>query len=106
MMDDYVFLEDVGRRVGGWGREIVQGGFGSANANANVGKGSSTRGGQSKRDILKMQLEAKDIQVDLLPLGMHRRKLNQSTWDPKSVFVQLPKKKLIFHFSKESKLRS
>jgi hypothetical protein len=72
MMDDYVFLEDVGQRVGGWGWEIIQGGFGSTN----VGKGSSMRAGQSKRDILKMQLEAKDIQVNLLPLGMHKWKLS------------------------------
>jgi len=100
MVDDYVFLEDVGRRVSDWGREIVQGGFrnsdnagSSARKADNRGGGPRGRGrgrgrgegGNSKRDILKMQLEAKDIEVDLLPLGMDRRRLNQSTWDFKCV---------------------
>jgi len=97
MVDDYVFLEDVGRRVSDWGREIVQGGFqnsskaGGLTDNRGVGSrgrgrgGGGGRGGHSKRDILKMQLEAKDIEVDLLPLGMDRRRSNQSTWDFKCV---------------------
>jgi len=101
-MDDYVFLEDMGRKVGDWGTEIVRGGYVVGNANAR-GRGDSrgqgrTRGrgrgaggasGQprTKRDILKMQLEARDIEMDLLPVGMEKRKLNQSTWDFKYVSV-------------------
>ncbi|CAA7260228.1 unnamed protein product [Cyclocybe aegerita] len=38
----------------------------------------------TRRDILKIQLEARDIDVDLLPMGMERRKLNQSSWDGKN----------------------
>ncbi|KAL0580798.1 Box C/D snoRNA accumulation [Marasmius crinis-equi] len=97
MMNDYVYLEEVGRRVKDWGGEIVKGGFdmadrkgkgresavsmrgGRAGRNAG-GKGS----GKSKRDILKLQLEARDIYMELLPIGMERRKLNQSSWDFKS----------------------
>jgi len=97
MVDDYAFLEEVGRRVGDWGREIVQGGY-SNNVGSEVsmrggirgrgrgrGRGDRGRGGNSKRDVLKLQLERKDIEVDLLPLGMERRKLNQSVWDLKCV---------------------
>ena len=41
------------------------------------------RGGRSKRDVLKMQLESLDIEMDLLPAGMQKRSSNQSTWDHK-----------------------
>lgn len=95
MMDDYVFLEDVGRRVGDWGREIVRGGFGMRGS-AVRGRGGDGRGrgrgpgnghaaGRTKRDILKQQLENCDIDMDLLPAGMARRNLNQSNWDFKCV---------------------
>jgi hypothetical protein len=102
MMDDYVFLEDMGRKVGDWGAEIVRGGYMAGNANAR-GRGGSRgqgrtrgrgRGGggasgqpKTKRDILKMELEARDIEMDLLPVGMEKRKLNQSVWDFKYVSI-------------------
>ncbi|KAF8076105.1 hypothetical protein FPV67DRAFT_1558642 [Lyophyllum atratum] len=98
MMDDYVFLEDVGRRVGDWGKEIVKGGFGMRGTEVagrgrgrgrgrggeGSGRGRGRMGGNTKRDMLKMQLEARDIDMDILPVGMERRKLNQSYWEPKS----------------------
>ncbi|KAI0776123.1 hypothetical protein BD413DRAFT_677249 [Trametes elegans] len=105
LMSDYTFLEDVGRRVGDWGREIVQGGYaaslGSGGGGAGRGRGGARdgrgrgrgrghgRGGAhgkpaSKRDVLKMQLEMRDIDLELLPNGMERRTLNQSTWDFKN----------------------
>jgi hypothetical protein len=99
MMDDYVFLEDVSRKVGDWGREIVRGGysFGNVNGRDNRGRGRGIRGGRgrgggsgsgrTKRDVLKLQLEVRDIDVDLLPIGMERRKVNQSSWDFKYVFI-------------------
>jgi hypothetical protein len=104
MMDDYVFLEDVGRRVGDWGKEIVRGGFGMRGADGTRGKGRGdgrgkgrgrgrgrggdwgNGGGRTKRDVLKMQLESRDIDMDLLPVGMERRKVNQSSWDFKCVY--------------------
>ena len=83
-MNDYVFLEDMGRKVGNWGEEIVRGGYGHAvratgkGRRGVLGKGKSTR---TKRDILKVQLEPQDIDMDLLPQGMERKKMNQSFWD-------------------------
>ncbi|KAF9452189.1 hypothetical protein P691DRAFT_661591 [Macrolepiota fuliginosa MF-IS2] len=100
MMDDYTFLEDVGRSVGEWGREIVKGGWGDRGRGRGGGRGRGRggrgmmmkgrerggrgRGGKAKKEVLKVQLEARGIEVELLPNGMERRKLNQSAWDPKS----------------------
>ena len=102
MMDDYVFLEDMSRKVGESGQDIVRGGF-SYGTLQGRGRGRGGRGkpgmgppgktwchsGVSrktrKRDILKSQLELRDIEMDLLPSGMERRTLNQSTWDSKYV---------------------
>lgn len=104
MMDDYVFLEEMGRKVGDWGNEIVRGGY---MAGTTISRGGDARGrgrgtfgrgrgrgrdggggtGRTKRDVLKMQLEMLDIDMELLPPGMDKRKLNQSTWNPKYVFV-------------------
>lgn len=99
MMDDYVYLEEVSRRVGDWGKEIVRGGFSMRSASGagavrgrggrdrgrGRGGGSGRGGGKTKREILKMQLEVRDIDMDLLPIGMERRKVNQSSWDFKFV---------------------
>jgi len=99
MMSDYVFLEDVGRRVGDWGKEIVRGGYGLTGLRGHRGRGRGgdgrTRGGRgrvqgrggTKRDLLKMHLEARDIDMDLLPVGMERRKINQSSWDYKYIVL-------------------
>lgn len=102
LMDDYVFLEDVGRAVEGFGRDIARNGLASSSTSAvpvgmrGRGRGRGPgRGGTSgvgrgrpntKRDVLKLQLEARDIEVEMLPSGMHRRTLNQSTWDFKYVY--------------------
>ncbi|KAF8505680.1 hypothetical protein F5888DRAFT_1896710 [Russula emetica] len=98
MMDDYVFLEDMSRKVGEWGQGIVRGGYGYGHSygtlqggrrgRAKTGPGPPGKtwsGGISrkKRDILKSQLELRDIELDLFPSGMERRTLNQSTWDSK-----------------------
>ena len=51
LMDDYVFLEDVGRRVGEWGREIVDGNYMTDSANRLRQKGSVRgQGGYPVRD--------------------------------------------------------
>jgi hypothetical protein len=91
MMDDYAFLEDVGRKVGDWGSEITRGKFQAAAAptrgrGRGRGRGGGGGGGgRTKRDVLRMQLEARDIEMDILPAGMERHKVNQSTWDSKCV---------------------
>lgn len=98
MMNDYVFLEEMGRRAGEVGKEIVKGGYsagGSRDAHGR-GRGTSMRGrgagrdrgrggGKTKRDLLKMQLEVRDVDVEFLPVGMKKRKANQSSWDYKCV---------------------
>ncbi|KAL1666742.1 hypothetical protein GGF50DRAFT_112864 [Schizophyllum commune] len=92
LMDDYTFLEDIGRHVGDWGKEIAKQGLtaapstGMARGMARMRGGSRKQGGRqsAKRDVLKMQLEAHDIDIDFLPSGMERKKLNQSTWDFKA----------------------
>jgi len=82
MMDDYVFLEDVGRKVGEWGGEISNGGY----ADDSRDSGRKGKEPMSKRDLLQMELSQRfGIEMDLLPLGMERRKANQSTWDFKCV---------------------
>ncbi|PFH52635.1 hypothetical protein AMATHDRAFT_139639 [Amanita thiersii Skay4041] len=87
MMDDYVFLEEMGRKVGDWGREIVRGKYdlrpGSSSQTKRKPMHVNVTRGKTKRDILKLQLEARDIEMDLLPVGMERRKVNQSCWDNK-----------------------
>ncbi|KAH9966042.1 hypothetical protein BC827DRAFT_1094655, partial [Russula dissimulans] len=108
MMDDYVFLEDIGRRVSEWGGDIVRGGYditptlragghhrgrgGGGGRGRGRGRGWGRRGGGEvrrgktsgkKRDVLRSQLELRDVEVDFLPAGMERRTLNHSTWDPK-----------------------
>ena len=103
MVDDYCFLEDVGRKVGEWGREIVKGGFdmnvrrgrdgrmGGRDRNRRgggvVGIGRTRKGrgggGKGKKEVLKTFLEAREIELELLPCGMEKRRLNQSIWDQK-----------------------
>ena len=91
MMRDYCYLEDVGRKVSEWGNEIVRGGYmeniGASKA-ASARKYSSGRKpkpsrGKSKRDVFRDHLETLGIDVELLPVGMERRNLNQSTFDQK-----------------------
>ena len=89
MMNDYVFLEDAGRKVGDWGMEISRGGYATRTADRGRGRGrgrgrktvghSNTR--RVKQDILKQQLELRDIDMELLPIGMERSKQNKSIWD-------------------------
>lgn len=89
MMRDYGFLEDVGRKVGEWGNEIARGRYqaerGTTRRVDSLGKmnGRGKRMRGTKRDTLKSYLDSIDIDIDLLPNGMERRALSQSTWDPK-----------------------
>jgi len=116
LMDDYVFLEELGRKAGEWGRDIAKSGYGAGQATGSVrgvsmrgrGRGSG-RGGlqRTKRDILKTQLELREIDVDMLPSGMERRSCNQSTWDfkygyPSSMTTSLSDiERLIFTMSQK-----
>ena len=90
MTNDYVFLEDVGRKVGEWGMEISRGGYTTRTADRpgrGRGRGrdrkTASHGhmGRVKQEILKQQLELRDIDMELLPTGMERSKQNKSMWD-------------------------
>lgn len=78
-MRDYTYLEDVGRKTSEWGKDAS--GYGGWK-----GKGKS-RGG--KREALQIHLETLGITMELLPMGMSRRKLNQSTLDSRTQTVYL-----------------
>ncbi len=97
LANDYGYLEEVGRKVSEWGRDIGQNGYMDASARSGSrgrargrGRGARGRGGISRqagrnhrREILRSKLEDEDIEMLLLPEGMERRRLNQSTWDLK-----------------------
>lgn len=52
-----------------------------------TGHGHNRAGNTSKRDLLKMELDFRDIEMDMLPVGMEKRTLSQSTWDATYVFA-------------------
>lgn len=97
LANDYIYLEEVGRKVTEWGRDIGQNGYMDASAGPDPrghargrGRGARRRGGISRqsgrnhrREILRDRLEEENIEMLLLPEGMERRRLNQSTWDLK-----------------------
>lgn len=94
MVDDYVYLEEVGRQVAGWGRDIASHGLEQRNHFNPRGRGrDGGRGGRSKLsgrgmdklDLLSRQLAAWDVDMDVLPRGMERHKKNKSYWDSKYV---------------------
>ncbi|KIK35777.1 hypothetical protein CY34DRAFT_811872, partial [Suillus luteus UH-Slu-Lm8-n1] len=96
MMRDYCFLEEIGRKVSEWSGEIVREGYATdakvkdtsgrgrargTSGRGRGGRGTSRGGGSSKRDLLKAHPDNLDIEMDVLPVGMQRRKVNQSTLD-------------------------
>ncbi|KIY73320.1 hypothetical protein CYLTODRAFT_485487 [Cylindrobasidium torrendii FP15055 ss-10] len=76
MMNDYTYLEDVGRRS-------------AALKDRSKDPSSALRKGKHKRDFLQSHLAALNMDMELLPVGMSRRKLNQSTLDSKTNTVYL-----------------
>ena len=89
-MDDYVFLEDVGRIVESHGAVIAKEGLNHA-VNGSLGSGGTEEAevphrrsrayAKSKREVLQMQLGFKTIRMDLLPDGMQRQRSNMSRFD-------------------------
>ena len=102
LVNDYSFLEDVGRKVEGWGREIVKDGIDRRDVSSAV-RGTSMRGGrgrgrgrkrtmghgQERRQYLAMQLALRDVDMDILPSGMERARRNRSCWNSRCVFMLL-----------------
>jgi len=89
-MDDYVFLEDVGRVVESHGAIIAKEGLNHA-VQGSLRSGDteevemphrrSKAYAKSKREVLQMQLGFKTIRMDLLPEGMQRQRCNMSRFD-------------------------
>lgn len=85
LADDYVFLEDVGRNVAGWGREIVSSGKSTRGRGGGRGGGGRRAELTPKCEALRVQLAARDIEVRFVPEGMEKRRLSQSVWDVRCV---------------------
>ncbi|QRW02244.1 hypothetical protein RhiLY_01241 [Ceratobasidium sp. AG-Ba] len=93
LADDYVFLEDIGRKAIDWGRDIV-----------NTGRGrGGKRGGRAGRGVLspkceslRVQLAARDIGISFVAEGMEKRRLSQSLWDVRTKTVYLTVE-FVFH---------
>lgn len=77
LMNDYVYLEEVGRAVKERGRDICKGKY---RVTERIEGG---RRKKSKKEALQIQLEIREISLVLLPPGMERKKLNQSYCDSK-----------------------
>ena len=77
LMNDYVYLEDIGRKAKEWGKDITKGKY-QVTERDRVG---GPRRKKSKKEALQIQLEIREIPLVLLPPGMERKKLNQSYWD-------------------------
>jgi len=99
LMNDYVFLEEVGRKSEEWGKKmakdgIARGSMSTRGAGRSRGRGQrGQRGGagqkMDRRAYLAMQLSFRDVDMDVLPIGMERTKRNQSHWDSKAKTAQL-----------------
>jgi len=76
MMNDYTFLEDVGRVVRGAGEGIGRGRFDMSTRERGRDKGKSM-----KRNVLKAELEKREITLELVPAGMERGRMSTSGWD-------------------------
>lgn len=81
---DYAYLESGRRRVAEWGKELPPS---QAQAqSSHHARGPGRRGkGSPKVEGLRRELERRGIDVEFMPEGMGRRKLNQSSWNPKCV---------------------
>ena len=88
---DYAYLESGRRRIADWGKDLPAG---SVEGRGDSGRGrdgrqghGSARRGPSKVEGLKRELERRGVEVEFMAEGMGRRKLNQSSWNPKYVIA-------------------
>lgn len=92
---DYAYLEDGRRKIADWGKDLPPQsgqilGHGHGHGHGPGRGGYQSRGGHGVRkrvspkvEGLRRQLELLGIDVEFMPEGMGRRKLNQSGWNPK-----------------------
>lgn len=87
---DYAYLESGRRKIADWGKDLPATPS-HASHGTRGGRGGHERGqggkkrGPPKLEGLRRELEARGVEVEFMPEGMGRRKLNQSTWNPKYV---------------------
>jgi hypothetical protein len=88
---DYAYLENGRRRIADWGKDLPAPSI-PDNSSRGRGRGGHVQGGgrrgPSKVDGLRDELERRGVEVEFMAEGMGRRKLNQSSWNQKYVFVQ------------------
>ncbi|GJJ07309.1 hypothetical protein Clacol_001510 [Clathrus columnatus] len=83
MTNDFTYLEDVGRKTTEWGMNILKNGLMKQTKNfKNRPSRSHIVGG--KKESLRLQLEARGIHAEMLPIGMEKSKLNKSFYDVKT----------------------
>lgn len=95
---DYAYLEDGRRKIAEWGKSLPpsslgmpdsgrggrgRGGYQSSRGGGNQGYGGGRKRVSPKVEGLRRQLEIMGMDVEFMPEGMGRRKLNQSGWNPK-----------------------
>jgi len=88
---DYAYLESGRRKIADWGKDLPQttlhglghGERGRGNGRPGQGQGHGKKRGPPKLEGLRRELEMRGVEVEFMPEGMGRRKLNQSTWNPK-----------------------
>lgn len=84
MLDDYQFLNQIGRVVSSTGRSLGDAHMLPQDATPGPGvrRGPAS---QQRRDALAKQLGFHKLPIMLLPDGMSRRKMNRTHWDAKYV---------------------
>lgn len=93
MLQDYLFLSSLSRTTAEKGREIVRMNLlppSTSGSNENTHSAANSANGQTRmtnqqrqREQLMKQIHYRKYKVMLLPDGMARRKLNQTSWNPK-----------------------
>ncbi|CAE7154057.1 unnamed protein product [Rhizoctonia solani] len=91
LASDYSYLEDLGRSAASWGRDLSKG----------KGKGKWK---SPKLEALRVQLAARDVKIQFVAEGMEKRRLNQSSWDPRTKTIYLTVE-FIFHLQDSPPVR-
>lgn len=81
MTSDYTYLEEVGRKTTEWGGHILKDGLLSRPRPGSRGRVGNSIG--KKKESLRLQLQARGIDMETLPAGMEKSKLNKSFYDAK-----------------------
>ncbi|KEP55474.1 zf-HIT domain protein [Rhizoctonia solani 123E] len=91
LADDYSYLEDLGRNVVTWGRDLSK------------AKGKA-KWKSPKLEALRVQLAARDVKIQFVAEGMEKRRLNQSSWDPRTKTIYLTVE-YVFHLQDSQPIR-